>query len=165
MIELKRRSGSGEPSHIFSSVPNLNPVEVSGYIEQWYFGDAKWNGIRVAKFEDLTYAELVGRGQGTSLGERGFYGIGDQDKCYDESSYLVNGSVLTVSTRKENFGRGEPTPLIVVDRTAPKKPTSIMRVSKTMPEKIVAILAEKKDRVLETAEMLRLPLEETVSFG
>lgn len=152
MIELKRRTGNGQIAYIFRAVPELNLGNLSGFVEQWYFGCSEWQGIRVEDKEKLVYPEIVGRGQGIPLGDIGFYGMVAQDKFYDESSFLVNGTIVTSSKRREYFGRKES--------DLPK-----INVSERMPEQILTILAETQDRVLATARMLKLPLEEGLLVG
>jgi len=150
MRTIQKGNGYGEIAYIFrsfSSVQYLNMGDIAGYVEQWYSGGSHWEGIRVDE-EKITYARLVGGGQGLALGNVGFYGIGLQDKFYDEKSFLVNGVVLTHCARRENFGRKESLPK--------------MKVSERMPEHILSILGEEREKVLETAKLLRLPLEEVV---
>jgi hypothetical protein len=145
MREIQRSKGSGQIAYLFRAVSELNHREVSGFIEQWYYRCDDWQGIKVDDTERLVYAEIVGRGQGLTLGKIGFYGIVAQDKFYDEESFLVNGTILVVSKRRENFGRKE-------------SDLPIIKVS----EQMVSILDETSERVLETARLLKLPLEEVV---
>ena len=152
MIELKKRTGNGQIAYIFRAVPELNLGDISGFVEQWYIGGSEWQGIRIEEQDKLLYAEIVGRGQGIHLGKIGFYGMVAQDKFYDEESFLVNCAIVTSSKRKEYFGRKES--------DLPK-----IKVGERMPEQILAILAETQDRVLATARMLKLPLEEKLLVG
>lgn len=147
MIELKRRTGNGQIAYIFRAVPELNFGDVSGFVEQWYVGGSESQGIKVEDKDKLMYSELVGRGQGVPLGNIGFYGMVAQDKFYDETSFLINGTIITSSKRREYFGRKES--------DLPK-----IKVAENMPEQILTILAETQDKVLATARMLKLPLEE-----
>ena len=148
MRELKREK-SGQFVAIFRMVPELN-ADDGGFLEQWYFGEGfEWEGIRVKNEKKLIYAEMVSDGQGLYLGPNGFYGINVQDKFYDERSFLVNGAILTASKRRENFGR---------NKAASQK----IKVGEQIPEKMISILAESKKRVLETAGLLKLPLESEI---
>ena len=144
MKELERSSGDGNINFIYKAVPELNLENVKGFFEQWYSGDYKWRGVRVGDAKKLAYAEIVSKGQGLPLGEGSFYGIHAQDRFYDGQSFLVNGSILTASKRREYF-RG-------------KEGLRKIKVSENMPKQIVSILAETEERVLETARLLRLPL-------
>ncbi|MBT4135812.1 hypothetical protein HOD75_04740 [archaeon] len=150
MRKIQKGAGYGEIGDIFRMVPELNTEDSAGYIEQWYLGDSDWEGIRVEDENPLTYAKLVGGGQGLPLGNRGFFGIIEQDKFYDERSFLVNGILLIHSNRRENFGRK-------------KSDLPEVKVGKNMPQQILSIIGETQEKVLETAKMLKLPLEEYVS--
>jgi len=144
MLKLERKPDFGDPSTmvIFKLVPRLN--RDPGYIEQWYHGDDSGKGIRVDDEKVLKYPMFVGNGQGIYLGRTGFYGIVEEDKFYDLSSYLVNGAILTCGERRGWFGGRE----------------GGMKPDPKMPLRILKILAETKERVIETAKILRLPLEE-----
>ena len=90
-------------------------------------------GIRVYDEKALKYAEAVANGQGLDLGPRGFYGFTCQEMFYDDRSFLVNGSILTSSTRREYFGR----------KTVSAVGLPRIRVDESLPKRIVSIMAEK----------------------
>ena len=148
MRELARSITSNLSGLIISkAIPKLESI---GYFEQWYSGSSmKWHDmIKVEDEGRLFYAMLVGS-QGVNLGKVGFYGMINQDKFYDEKSFLINGLILTYSKKREYLG-GE-------------KSSSKIRIGKGMPEQMVGILGESKEKILETAKLLKLPLEEEVA--
>ena len=150
MIKLKRKVINGEIDYIFRAVPGLNTGEVIGFFEQWYIGNLKWQGIKLEDESKLTYGRLVSEGQGIPLGKVGFYGMVAQNKFYDESSFLVNGVIITDSKRREYFGKNKSGSLRI-------------KVSENMPERMFTILGETQEIVLETAKMFKLTLEKTLS--
>ncbi|SRR3989344_3763424 len=130
MIDVRRRSGKS-----------------IGFVEQWYVGNSNWQGIRVGNKDKLDYVMFIGQIKGFPLNNASFYGFTAQDKFYDESSFLVNGTIITTSKRREYFGRKE-------------SELCKIKVGETIPEQILTILAETQERVLATARMFNLPLEE-----
>lgn len=151
MIKIgRKRLEKLDDTVIYRMVPELNTRDVLGYSESWYSGGHfGFPGIKIDDKDKLEYAHIVAKGQGLYLGEMGFSGIVKHGLFYDEQSFLVNGVVLTNSLRREYFRKGKPE-------------ISDLKVSREMPKQIITLLSEKSERILETAEMLKLPLQELV---
>src|SRR3989344_3301749 len=131
-MRVIERRNAGEPLVLIRTVPTL-PVNGAGYIEQWYCGGHdQFDGIKLDDIKKLEYAFFVSSAQGFQFSNRGFYGITCQDKLYDEVSCLVNGAILTYSTRREFVGRKE-------------SPLPKIRVSEILPERILGIMGETRE--------------------
>jgi len=158
MIEIPRVISRFGASGIFRRVSGLNADNrVAGYLEQWCFGGSpsQVQGFAIDDIEKLDYAELVAKCYGIYFGDFCPYGPVLEKKFYQINSFLVNGSIVTAGYKREFFGTkiGEK----------PTLPQFTIKVSETMPERLVKITAETVDRLRETAQMVKLPLEALVS--
>jgi hypothetical protein len=132
---------------LFRYVPELNHGDEEGYVENWYTGGKErypdYPGINVEDAEVLEYARIVSCGQGIFLGNSVAWGIIAENKFYDIRSFLVNGVVVSNLIRKEEFG----------------KEGSGIRVSDSMPSALIRIISERSQRLIETARLLKLPVD------
>lgn len=115
-------------------------LEVRGYIEKWYYNNraTSWPGIGTTK-NKLGYMDFVGRIQGLSLGNVGFYGPAAQDKMFELFSYLFDGAVITVGKKKKLEGR--------------------VQLGPSVPFMIAHVLAKDKESVSKIAKKFKLPLK------
>ncbi len=123
---------------------------ITGYLGQWYSGKDRFRGVRVES-DKIFVAKLNSVVHGVSIRAKALLGINMHEKFYDSSCFLFNGSLGMYFVRKENFGDKS---------TAHLEP---IKVSESMPLLILSILAEKEEKVIETARKLGLPLEAVVN--
>jgi hypothetical protein len=151
MIEIPRVISRFGATGVFRGVLGLNGNDkVMGYVQQWYFEgkerDRNW-GIRIEDEEKLDYAEIVAKAYGIPLGQVNPYGMVNEELFYELYSFLVNGTIVTSERRRKTFGRPEV------------KSIHEIAVNERMPLRLLKIVAETKEKVLETAHMASLPLE------
>lgn len=146
MIDIPRREIRDMRNLVLFKVPEGLKIPDKPCMEEWYSSDNEQfgrRGVYVGDQEVLRYAEVVASGLGIHL--RGFqnYGWALEEKFYDHHSYLLNGVIITAGKRREYFGGGNK-----------------IKVSDSMPESILKIISESKERLLDTANSLKLPILE-----
>lgn len=138
MIEIERRKQNG----IFMMFDDAS--KIAGFMEQWYLGNYEISeGISVEKSEILRYSKIIANTEGIFIGKKHFCGFANQEKMYEEKSYLTNGSCVTYSIIKDEY-------------------ISKYNSLKSLPKEMISIIAETEERILETAKILHLPLESRV---
>jgi len=141
------RTGEEPIGYVFRAATGDNPI--TGYLGQWYSEGNMFEGVKV-DLNKIVFAKFNSAVHGVSLSAKAPLGINHHHKFYDSSCFLFNGSLGTYSVRKENFGD---------ESTAHLEP---VKIGESMPLVILSILAEKEEKVFETARKLKLPLEAVV---
>ena len=143
MEEIRRRESSGEPQYIFRR-PRLegyeNKSSALGYCEEWYAWDKSSRGIR-STVEALKYVEIVSPTEGIPLGTHCAIPASSSFRFYDSNSFLINGAIVSHCTLK------------------PPKNTRAGPIAFDGPPNLIIMIAESKERIVQTARLLNLPLK------